>query len=415
MSELRDGELSAMLEARAGRMPASADREILAAVRDEMRAPSGAGAFAVVPVTIRGRGALPGAGWAAAALVAVLALAVVGGLPRSSTTPASVAPVPTGSVASASPAPPGGSSGPGVAGPAVVSLTQLDRALADGSLDGRLVLIDSILRRTVAPCPTDTCPATFGLDLVGQVDTDSRPAQPAAPAQPGPQIGSLGGTWVVVPHSGTLVLVGRLADPVDQPVGWSELNSRFGALILDRATALEPISGWLVDGTDGARVVTESPPLTDGVPLGGPKAEFTLANPALGIDPHAVVTEGPFLVRLGTGPQPEIVARYQPGSLVTVAMPRVTCAEAPSGASLQCEDAVAAALAVVPAGAEVTSVEFGYGTCPPWARCAAGQPEVARGHVVVHLAPPGPDLWVVVVADDAGAVSAWNPIPFPDS
>jgi hypothetical protein len=224
----------------------------------------------------------------------------------------------------------------------------------------------------------------------------------------------LGGTWVVVPHSGTLVLVGRLADPVDQPVGWSELTARYGALILDRATALEPIAGWLVDGTDGARVVTESPPLTDGVPLGGPKAEFTLADPALGIDPGAVVTEGPFLVRLGPGPQPEIVARYEPDSLVTVAMPRVTCAEAPSGAAtLTCDAAVAAALAVVPAGAEVTSVEFGYGTCPPWARCAAGQPEVARGHVVVHLAPPGPDLWVVVVADAAGAVSAWNPISFP--
>ncbi len=365
MSELRDDELSAMLEARAGRMSASADREILAAVRDEMRAPSGAGAFAVVPVVIRGRGALPGAGWAVAALVAVLALAVAGGLPRSATTPASVAPVTTGSAESASPGSPalsGGPSEPGVAGPAVVSLTGLKQALVDGSLDGRLVLIDSTLRRTVAPCPTDTCAATFGLDLVGQVDTDSRPAQPAAPAQPGPQIASLGGTWVVVPHSGTLVLVGRLADPVDQPVGWSELNSRFGALILDRATALEPISGWLVDGTDGARVVTESPPLTDGVPLGGPKAEFTLANPALGIDPHAVVTEGPFLVRLGTGPQPEIVARYQPGSLVTVAMPRITCAEPPSGAQLQCEDAVAVAWAVDQGSSPIASVEFGYGS-----------------------------------------------------
>ncbi len=396
MSELRDVELSAMLEARADRLPASADGEILAAVRDEMRAPSGAGVFAVVPVAIRGRGAMPGAGWAAAALVAVVVLAVVGGLPRSSTTPASTGLAPTGSPSPASPGPSpgaGGSSEPGVAGPAVVSLTQLKQALADGSLDGRLVLVDSTLRRTVALCPTDACPPTFGLDLVGPVVTDSRPAQPVAPAQPGSSIGSLGGTWVVVPHAGTLVLVGWLVDPVAKPLGWSDLMARFGRLIPDRSTALEPIAGWLVEGTGGSRVVTEGRPLPDGVPLGGPQAEFTLANPALGIDPHATVTEGPFLVRLGSGAQTEIVARYEPGSLVTVAMPRIGCAEPPPDATLQCEDAVAAAWAVGQGSSPIASVEFGY------------ESDGSSGWVQLHHELASEDLRVTVRARPDGSVA----------
>ncbi len=388
MSELRDDDVRAMLEARADRLPARVAAGVMAAVHEEVRAPRGGAAFAVLPV-MPGRSSMPGTGWAAAALVAVLVLAVLGGLPRSG--PAATVSPSEPSPGSSSAASPGAST-PGGGFRAIVSLVQLRRALADGSLDGRLVLVNSTLRRGVAPaCPAGGCAPTFGLDLVGPVVTDSRSTQPAVPAQPGSSALVSGVDWVVVPHAGTLVLIGRMADPADQPQTWSVLMPRLQRL-LDPEAWLEPVAGWLVHRPGGTNVITESQPQPDGTLVGGRQAEFTLADPALGIDPSAAVTEGPFLVRLRSGEQPEIVARYDLSSLIAVVMPPITCAEPPPNATLQCQDAVAAAWAVDQGSSPISSVEFTYGS------------DGANGSVLLHHELAGQDLRVTVRAGPDGGV-----------
>ena len=56
MSELRDEQLAALLEARADRVPPRVGHEVLAAVVEEIRGPTGGGAFAVLPVLTGARG-----------------------------------------------------------------------------------------------------------------------------------------------------------------------------------------------------------------------------------------------------------------------------------------------------------------------------------------------------------------------
>jgi hypothetical protein len=90
----------------------------------------------------------------------------------------------------------------------------------------------------------------------------------------------------------------------------------------------------------------------------------------------------------------------------------VTKSQIPLVTTLTCGNAVAAALAVVPAYEAIAYVEFHFGSyCPPGAYCAATFPD--RGYVVVHLKVRGPDLWVGVSVTDKGVMSTTAPEPFP--
>lgn len=73
--------------------------------------------------------------------------------------------------------------------------------------------------------------------------------------------------------------------------------------------------------------------------------------------------------------------------------------------TLTCENAVAAAKALVGPGQDIASIEFDYGYwLPPGAHTAGGATRPNTGHVIFHT--NGPDLLVSVKADDAGKVTA---------
>jgi len=385
MSEPRDDdrELRAMLEARASRVPASTPREVMAAVRQEMQAPREGAAFAVVPL-LAGRRRGAGLGWVAAALVAVVVLAVVG---RGSFTSPSSATNAASAVVSSSPV-------TGPSGATDVSLAGLRQALADGSLDGRIVLVDTTLRETplLISC-VSVCPRFWALDLVGPVVTDRQPGEPIVPAVLNQALPSLAGTWVVVPHAGMLFLAGRVSDPIYQPMTWADLESRPGPVSIDPSgTTLEPIRGWLVHGGPNVtdRVISEQRPAADGTPA-GTTTVLTLEGPAPGIDPASVVTEGPFLVRTAPGSKARVVARYEPASLVRVAMPTITCPPVPSDPAMACDDAVGAALTADQWPSPITSIKFDYIT-------------PSSGQVVIRHQVASQDLVVDVRANADGSV-----------
>lgn len=80
--------------------------------------------------------------------------------------------------------------------------------------------------------------------------------------------------------------------------------------------------------------------------------------------------------------------------------------------TLSCENAVAAAKAVVGPDPTVTYIEFAYGPwCPPGVFCALSLPNT--GHVVFHRKGLLPDLLVGVRADKAGKVTATDATPLP--
>ncbi len=410
MSERRDDDLDlrAMLEARADRVGASAPREVMAAVRDEMRAPREGAAFAVMPLIavvplLTGRRRAGGLGWVAAALVAVVVLAVVG---RGSFTSPSTATDAATAGSSASPA-------TAPSGATAVSIAGLRRALADRSLDGRLLTIDTDLRESqpLISCVSNPCPRSWALDMVGPVVTAAQDGQPVVPGVPGPDVTLAGATWVVVPHDGQLFLVGAAREPIGRPQTWSALVAAAGpeGMLAGSATLLaglwlEPVAGWLAPGTGGAtdRAIAERRP---GSEPAGPQTSFPLASPAPGIDPAATVpTEGPFLVRLGAGPKPEVVARYDPASLVRVTMPPITCAPPPSDAAmLTCDDAIGVALGADQGASPITSIEFAYGWyCGNGTFCPLTT--AFNGHVIIRHEVASQDLVVVVRARADGGL-----------
>ena len=191
---------------------------------------------------------------------------------------------------------------------------ELRTRLADGSLDGRLVVIDGQIQldgracglRLACPIPTIN-----GLDGV-QIDTDTEARVALQRAIP-PR-----GPLVFVVHDGVLRYLGRQPADVDHPITVSQLlDTRIPSLI-DPSSPIHEltddpqlVSGWLVIGgpdscsTRGPSSGPCSPWLTDD----RPSDDGTL-NPddsvgtavTLSVDPplqstDRVVTEGSFLVR----------------------------------------------------------------------------------------------------------------------
>ena len=108
----------------------------------------------------------------------------------------------------------------------------------------------------------------------------------------------------------------------------------------------------------------------------------------------------------------------------TAAAPKVVCDHsAPSSAgtdasgspipvTLTCENAVAAAEAVVGPDPAIAYIEFDYlRWCPPGTFCVVST--MNDGHVIFHMRGLRPDILVEVVADEAGKVTASSPQPLP--
>ena len=97
----------------------------------------------------------------------------------------------------------------------------------------------------------------------------------------------------------------------------------------------------------------------------------------------------------------------------TAAAPKVVCGKgAPIGPTLTCNNAVAAAEAVVGPDPAIAYIEFHFGRwCPPGFFCVMSLPNT--GYVIFHVKGLRSDILVTVVADEAGTVTASSPQPLP--
>ena len=371
MSGIDDEALRAMLFARADRLAPHAAGEVLAGVRDGIRRPNKGGALAVLPV-LTGRTPVIGAGWAAAAMVAVLVMVVVATRPPSASPSASVpasAAVVAPSVATSGPASPLATPVPSglVLQPAHISITALHQALADRSLDGHLVVVDSTLRQVALRCAAPgPCPPLYDLDFVGPVVTEASPGLPVVPAQPAASSTPLAGTFVLVPHQGSLILVGRLEGSVASPVA---VEALFSGSETPGSISLQAVGATL--RRDVPAKCMAPCPNVDMLSDGTSGDAVTVASPAPGIDPTVQSVAGPFLVRTRTGSSPLVVARYDAGGYTVVDMPTVTC-DVGSGTKVPpCQEMVSDALAALNPSGPITRIEATRGglPCPIGARC----------------------------------------------
>ena len=319
MTEPRDDGLAAMLEARADRMPVSAARDVLAAVRREMRAPTGGAGFAVLPVLTGSRGSRAPAGWAAIGLVAVLVLAVMGGRLTmgparpsagavSGGTPASSAAA-ASAVPTAMPALTAPTAAPSLAIP-TMTMDELRAGLADGSLDGRTVLVTGLLELQPLPCPTPMPEACSGLQLQG---LDGAWVNLAGAIIAPEAIATIQGDPTDRPMAfrvtgGQLELLGWVTHGADTQVTVTELLREGGAA---GPNELAVVGGWLLGGrsslascpsvaaspcADTSPVLADASPRPDGRPGTGDATEVTVDD-SLGLATGPASLPGPFLVR----------------------------------------------------------------------------------------------------------------------
>ena len=153
---LPDDQVRAMLEERAARVSPDAGREAMTAFRAAVRgAPDGKGGFAVIPQALSSRNARLPWGLAAVGMVAVVAIALLGGRLSSTNDGAASAPAAAGSSATTGPA---ASLAPSAAGsPSVLDPGQLEAALASGDLAGKIVVINGKLVSELCSGPASNC------------------------------------------------------------------------------------------------------------------------------------------------------------------------------------------------------------------------------------------------------------------
>lgn len=335
MTGPRDDELAAMLEARADRLPPTAAREVMAAVRGEIQGPKGGALFSVVPVT-RTRGMNDPAGWAAVGLVAVLVLAVVGG--RLEQRPSAPAGSGTGSGSPASSVGVTGEPAATVMAPAANTITvaELRAGLDYGSLYGRIVLLTGSLRVTEFRCFTPQ--ACGSIEIVGLE---------------GVEVSDRWGTWsaeavlaTVNAHPGPSLMAFRVHVSGLELLGWPQQDPAAPVTVARLAAGIHGISGddlAIVSGWLGPWLVSCDPPspsggavncrnmrpaLADGTTGSsgtdiGEAVEVTLAAGSRIGDAFLRGLEGPFLVRAnadrgGSLPPYEVVASLNASDIVRV-------------------------------------------------------------------------------------------------
>ncbi len=192
-----------------------------------------------------------------------------------------------------------------------VSAAELRTALADGSLDGRIVTVQGTLTMT-GDCGygTDLC-TMFGLEgLDGVPVTWVGPlVAPDQTANDLPAI-ALSGRLVLVPRGGGLLLLGRLKGSLEQPQTVGELVYQRRLLSFDPFVA-QAVTGWLVRPQGGVCPSDAPRPgqceatqvfLTDHAPVGwsvaaGAARMDVAAGTGPGLSVDNTVLDGSFLGR----------------------------------------------------------------------------------------------------------------------
>jgi hypothetical protein len=201
--------------------------------------------------------------------------------------------------------------GPATPAPGDLDPVALRAAIADDSLDGRVLVVDGELEPIQVPCREPgqcTVLALHGLE--GIVVTDERRPSGSDPGQlPGR------GPLVLTPHHGALAFLG-IAPAGDRTVTVADLADSLGGVLGARVDLLEEVSGWLVaDGIHSCPLLgpgatpcpgpppwlTDDRPSADGMRASNAGIHVGIADPLAGDRIAGPTTAGPFLVRHATG------------------------------------------------------------------------------------------------------------------
>ncbi len=333
-----DDDLRAMLAGRAGRAGPDAEPEVRADVSAAIRDTSRRNPLSFLALPLDDRLTSQPAGWLAAGLAALVVIALVGGR-----LVGPVGPTPSaGSSAAGAAASPSRFESPGrgpSSGPAIglaatrMTLNDLRAGLADGSLDGRIVIVTGRLQIQSWPCPVPTPVDCFGLQLrslegvevahtgVTRADVGAHIGDaPIAFRVTGRQPTLLG--WLSAGADAPQDVIHFLS-PADKP-GPAEVAIVAGWVTGRDAAACPDLSGMasFVPCPAGAAWLTSRPPSADGSPVLGSAGTMVQLDPAVTL-PKTAGSEGPFLIAPASGdgiqaPAHRLVARLDPARTVIV-------------------------------------------------------------------------------------------------
>lgn len=209
----------------------------------------------------------------------------------------------------------------------------LEAAVRDGTLEGRLVFVDGTITHDAAHCPglTESFGGCVDLAIPG-LALPVRQADTAIPWRADPPAGA----WLVtVARDGGLVYLGalvpRFADgrPVTLVPGGAD-PARAGTLFeVEGYLVLHPVHTCFRPGVPATPCPPPSPflaldePTPEGVLVSDAGLEVSLARTVAEVDEAAVVTPGTFLVQPDRreGRAPVVVARFDPSRAVRVLVP----------------------------------------------------------------------------------------------
>ncbi len=252
-----DEDLRGMLEARAGSVRPDAGRDVRIVVHEALRVPRGGGGFSVLPVSVTGGGSRQPAGWAAAVMVAVLAIAVLGG--RLGSGPAAETAAPSGSPS----VPPSQASEPVTAAVdrsplRLLSAQAFGDALSSGALQGQVVVVRGRLRNQPAFCAgRSTAPCLVAIDGLTGVQVLPADTMDASDWEPAVER-SVGQAFAVrVAQSGRLLFLGYLRNDPVEPISADRISP-----VVPAADEVVVVAGRLVNEADGHRLTA---PVNGGV------------------------------------------------------------------------------------------------------------------------------------------------------
>jgi len=207
----------------------------------------------------------------------------------------------------------------------------LAAAVRDGSLDGRLVFVEGVMRATRVPCEgePEASPGCVDLEIPGI----GVPVRPGELSDPWPGEPPLDAWLVTVARDGGLVYLGSLVPRADGARTVRGIVEGFGPrgrdwidgtlFEVDGYLVTNPASSCVADGPDATPCPVLPPFLAYDDPLADGSEAVELSGAMPEIDPDAVGTEGTFLLAQADdegGPW-RVVARYEPSRAVRVLVP----------------------------------------------------------------------------------------------
>ncbi len=215
--------------------------------------------------------------------------------------------------------------------PPRLSREDLAAAVRDGSLDGRLVFVEGVMRATRVPCEgePEASPGCVDLEIPG-IGVPVRPGEISTPWPGEPPLDA----WLVtVARDGGLVYLGSLVPSEDGPRTIQRIVEGFGPrgrnwidgtlFEVDGYLVTNPVSSCVADGPDATPCPVPPPFLAYDDPLADGSEAVELLDTMPEIDHDSVVTAGTFLLAPPDDDEGSwrVVARYEPSRAVRVLVP----------------------------------------------------------------------------------------------